>query len=393
MKKISVLTPTYNDSESIEETLLSLITQTYTNWESIIIDDGSTDNTKTVIEEFKSKYDKDNKINYIYQNNADQLNALINGLSKASGDYIFVLHSDDLLPTNNFFEKIVASINQSDCDALIGDLEIINSNSETVNCWKALKYRNYNYTPAILLLNDGANIYGDVALWKKEIYIKKVKENYLLWNTPFWLDLQNNPSVLNVKNVDFPILKYRIHESNYIKNNIGKFNVLNGELRVLTVLLNYYSIPLYSFQKFIWNFIRMKGIRKLKLSNYFRPFYLNKETKNKYKIIKNKIEKVYGQEANENIFFQSILGFYKNNSDRTIELKNLENEEIFLGKDIRLFTKKLFDNKLSNFYYNVFEEMQKGFRTIQVENETEKDLAIKLTKFLCIYPYVKIIVK
>ncbi len=393
MKKISVLTPTYNDSESIEETLMSLINQTYTNWESIIIDDGSTDNTKSIIENFKNKYDKDNKINYIYQDNADQLNAILNGLSSVSGDYIFVLHSDDLLPNNNFFEQITSSMEEYNCDAIIGDLQIINNDSKVVNYWKALKYRNKKCIPAILLLNQGANIYGDVALWKKDIYINQVKNNYLSWNTPFWIDLQNKPKILNVKTMDFPILKYRIHESNYINNNIGKFNVLNGELRALTILLNYYKIPLYNFQKFIWNFIRIKGIRKLSLSKYFVPFYLDMETSNKYKILKNKIKKVYGKSYKENIFLNSLLEFYKINSDRTIELKNLRSEKIFLGKDIRSFTKKLFNNDLSDFYYKLFEEMQKGFRTISVVSEAEKDLAINLAKFLCIYPYVKIVVK
>ena len=67
----------------------------------------------------------------------------------------------------------------------------------------------------------------------------------------------------------------------------------------------------------------MKGIRKLSLSNYFVPFYLNKETSNKYKILKNKIKKVYGKSYKENIFLKSLLEFYKTNSDRTIELKNL----------------------------------------------------------------------
>lgn len=393
MKKISVLTPTYNDSKSIEETLMSIINQTYSNWESIIIDDGSTDNTKNIIENFKNKYDKNNKINYIYQENKDQLNAILNGLSKISGDYIFVLHSDDLLPSNDLFKKIVSKMEKYDCDAIIGDLEIINDESKSVNYWRALKYRNSSCTPAVLLLNQGANIYGDVALWKKDVYTEIIKNNYLSWNTPFWIDLQNYPRILNVKTANFPILKYRIHESNYINNDIGKFNVLNGELRALTILLNYYKLPFYNIQKFIWNFIRMRGIRKLSLSNYFIPFYFNRESKNKYKIIKNKIIKTYGKSYTENIFLKSLLEFYKNNSDRIIELKNLKNEEIFMGKDIRIFTKKLFDNKLPEFYYKLFEEMQKGFNTIQVENECEKDLAIKLAKFLCIYPYVKIIIK
>ena len=55
MKKITVLTPTYNDSKSITETLTSLSSQTYTNWESIIIDDGSTDNTEKIILSYKKE--------------------------------------------------------------------------------------------------------------------------------------------------------------------------------------------------------------------------------------------------------------------------------------------------------------------------------------------------
>ena len=54
--KISVLTPTYNDSESIEETLLSLLNQTYQNWEWIVINDGSTDDTEAHIAGLIRKY-------------------------------------------------------------------------------------------------------------------------------------------------------------------------------------------------------------------------------------------------------------------------------------------------------------------------------------------------
>ena len=63
MNKISVLMPTYNDADTILETLDSLVVQKYDNWELIIIDDGSSDDTKTVIEKYKKKKDKKNKIN------------------------------------------------------------------------------------------------------------------------------------------------------------------------------------------------------------------------------------------------------------------------------------------------------------------------------------------
>lgn len=390
MNKISVMTPTYNDAKSLEETLNSLVKQTYQNWEQIIIDDGSTDNTKQIIDEFVKKNKVEDKIKYIYQENKDQLNAILNGLEQATGDYIFVLHSDDLLPENDFFKKIVKKMEENNCDAIIGDLTIIDENSQNTNCWKALKYRNKPYIPPIVMLNGGANIYGDVALWKAKVYKNQIKNNYLLWNTPFWLDLQGKPKILNVKNANFPILKYRIHTENYINNDIGKFNVLNGELRCATTLLNYYTIPLYNFQQKIYLATRAKGIRKLKLFNYYKPIYINKPTGKKGNIVKKIIKKTYGKEYEKNIFLKSLIMFYETKSDRKIEFQNLANENIYYGKDIRSFTKKLFSNNLEDFYLNLFQEMQKGFSTIEVKTEQDRELAIDIAKFLCIYPYVKI---
>ena len=53
--KISIIMPTYNDSSSIEETLNSIVNQSYINWELLISDDGSTDNTKEVVNNFIKK--------------------------------------------------------------------------------------------------------------------------------------------------------------------------------------------------------------------------------------------------------------------------------------------------------------------------------------------------
>ena len=97
--KVTVLTPSYNDGISITKTLDSLLSQTYTDWESIIIDDGSTDDTKNIVEKYKKDHNVENKIKYIYQENQDQLNAILNGIQYVTGDYIFTLHSDDLLPS------------------------------------------------------------------------------------------------------------------------------------------------------------------------------------------------------------------------------------------------------------------------------------------------------
>lgn len=392
--KISIITPTYNDAKSIVETLDSLRMQTCTNWESIIVDDGSTDDTREVISNYIEKYELRDKIKYIYQENSDQLNAIINACQYITGEYVFLLHSDDLLPSNTFFEKCLNIMEEEkSVDALIGDLIIIDENSNEVNCWKAIKYMKKSYLPSLLLLNNGCNIYGDFAFHRRESFLNSIKRNYLIWNTPFWLDISDNPKILNVKNIDFPILKYRIHAENYANNEIGKFNALNGELRTLTRLMSYYDIPLFNIQKSIFQFFRLPGIRKLRLSPHYRPVFRKKETKKKYEIVKQTIVKTYKDES-LNVYLEALLGFYKNiGSDREIILSNISNEEIYLGKDIRTFSKKLFRDELSDFYNKIFEEMKIGFTKIRVNNHEDAKLAQNLVKFLNIYPYVKIYVE
>lgn len=389
--KISVLTPSYNDAISIKKTLDSLLMQTYTDWESIIIDDGLTDDTRKIIEEYKKEKGLEDKIKYIYQENKDQLNAILNGLQYVNGDYIFTLHSDDLLPDKDFFSKCVEFMNKNqEYDAITGDLIIIDENDNVTNCWKANEYVKDEITPVKLILTKGANIYGDVFFHRKKTYVNQVKENYLNWNTPMWLDLNDKVEMLNIKKVDFPMLKYRIHSQNYANNEIGKFNLLNGELRTLTRVMKFYEVDNFEKESKIYNFYRKPIIRKLKLYLNFKPKYHPKETENKYELVKSAIYSVYGKEYEKNIFLRAVLGFYQKHSDRVINLNSIKNTEIYKGKDIRIFTKKLLDNKLSEFYILFMSEMEKGFSKIMVDTDEEVEKVKDLLKFMCIYPYVEV---
>ena len=82
---------------------------------------------------------------------------------------------------------------------------------------------------------------------KDGILIKEIYNSYLIWNMPFWANLSEKADMLDVKNVDFPMLKYRIHSQNYANNEIGKFNLLNGELRTLTRVMKFYEVD--NFEK------------------------------------------------------------------------------------------------------------------------------------------------
>ncbi len=100
---ISIVIPSYNAKKFIAETIDSVINQSYTNWELIIIDDGSTDNSKLIINEFCKA---DNRIKYYYQNNSGVSVARNNGIRKAKGKYIALLDADDVFEKENLKTKI-----------------------------------------------------------------------------------------------------------------------------------------------------------------------------------------------------------------------------------------------------------------------------------------------
>lgn len=95
-KLVSIITPTYNHEKFIEECIQSVLVQTYKNWEMIIIDDGSIDNTESIVRNYP-----DGRIKYVRQANKgiNNLSATYNkALSLAQGDFIAILEGDDYWP-------------------------------------------------------------------------------------------------------------------------------------------------------------------------------------------------------------------------------------------------------------------------------------------------------
>ena len=385
--KISIMMPTYNDKDSIIDTFNSVISQTYQNWELVVVDDGSTDETESVVKNYIEKNNLEGKIKYIFQENQDQLNAIINGTNYISGDYVYLLHSDDLMPSQDFLEKlnIVVSENK-DVDAFIGDLIVIDGESKETGIQKVDYYSKKESVLPTLMLWLGRNLYADFMLAKKEIFISKIKDSYLTWNMPFWTCIDDEHKMLNIKNLEFPILKYRVHEGNYINNEIGKLNVINGELRTVTRLMKFYNIPMYKSQFYLYRVFNKLGIKHL-----FTPIYSNQEQKNKGEVIEFVITKRFGDEYKKNMFLDSLVKFYKSNNKRTIELPKInETDKIYKGKDMRLFNKNLLNGNLEELYLKMFSEMSNGFDTIVVKDDKELEIAQDLAKFLCIYSHVTI---
>ena len=97
MPLITVFTPTYNRASLLPRLYESLVKQTFTDFEWIIVDDGSTDNTRELVRQFATT---GFPIKYYYQENAGKHYAINRGVNEASGALFFILDSDDLLPVN-----------------------------------------------------------------------------------------------------------------------------------------------------------------------------------------------------------------------------------------------------------------------------------------------------
>ncbi|MCD9508248.1 glycosyltransferase [Photobacterium phosphoreum] len=112
---LTVFTPTYNRAKHLHLCYQSLVSQEFKDFEWLIIDDGSTDNTKEVVEKFQ--LDNRIKIRYIYQENAGKQAAWNKAVLEASGTYFIGVDSDDKLIDNSlilFFEKYIPKIDNQD---------------------------------------------------------------------------------------------------------------------------------------------------------------------------------------------------------------------------------------------------------------------------------------
>lgn len=103
--RISIITVCYNSEKYIEETILSVINQTYNDIEYIIVDGMSTDSTPQIIERYRDRVAK-----YLRGKDKNMYDAINKGMSVSTGDYIEILNSDDKLCSPNAIEKVVKLI-------------------------------------------------------------------------------------------------------------------------------------------------------------------------------------------------------------------------------------------------------------------------------------------
>jgi len=181
--KVSIVMPAYNASKYIRQAINSVIQQTYSEWELIIVDDGSIDSTSEIVKEYLFV---DKRISYFYQENSKQGKARNLAISKAKGDYLAFLDSDDLwLPRK--LEEQLQQIKDKKVDLVFSDSYIIR------DAYESKKNIRMNIPNGVFYAKDDLNSFLEVN--KIPILTVLVKKEKVV-------DVGGFSEVLDIQNVE-----------------------------------------------------------------------------------------------------------------------------------------------------------------------------------------------
>jgi glycosyltransferase involved in cell wall biosynthesis len=136
--KVSIITVCYNSEKTIEDTIKSVINQSYPNIEYIVIDGVSNDNTLAIISKYKDKITK-----IVSEKDKGIYDAINKGIRLATGDIIANLNSDDFYIDNNVIADVVATFENEKTDTLYADLYYVDAvdTNKIVRYWKSKQYK------------------------------------------------------------------------------------------------------------------------------------------------------------------------------------------------------------------------------------------------------------
>lgn len=123
--KISLITITYNSAQTLKDTLTSVLEQTYTDIEYILVDGASKDNTVAIIKDFEPKFE--GRMKWVSEPDKGLYDAMDKGIRMATGDVIGILNSDDFFTSKEVLAKVAEAFEQdTQLDAVYGDVHFVN---------------------------------------------------------------------------------------------------------------------------------------------------------------------------------------------------------------------------------------------------------------------------
>lgn len=385
--KISVLIPAYNSAKTIVEALESIKNQTYQNWEIILINDGSQDETEKILRRYLGNTKL--PLKYTKQTHHNYFKAIRHGLKYASGEIIFVLDADKILFNQNVFYRAVSTILGEKCDGMFVGIRAMYQRLKDGKFHLVRPYYRNEVSLIKTALGLGTNIYTNYAFWRREIFETSVYENYLINGMPAWYNAENNLG-LRVVNGNFVGLKYRVSKKvnlgdNPLKQNNSKtLFELSTNLRTLHHIVSRINVPAYSTQATLYNLINRLHIASLYPSIF-------KQGQTSLKEITPLVVKNIKDSELDNVYLKTIVDFSNNfNPQKTAKIVIPKGTKIYWGTEIDEFSNKLSKNMLDQFYYDLMKIISQGTTIYKIKKDDQKKLE-QILEFFTIRDYVKII--
>lgn len=293
MKKVSLIVPVYNSEEYLGKCLDSILNQTYQNFEILVVNDGSKDNSWKIIEEYKNKYP--DKIVAINQENKGVAVTRNETVRKANGDYIMFVDNDDFLD-KDYIETFITEAEKGDFDIVFGGYRRPNENGKILKTLKLIdeEWAKFIimapwakvYKKSFIIDNDinflSINIGEDIYFNMKAILLAKNTKiiDYVGYNWFF-----NTQSVSNSKQKNITELElYRLLNSCY--DMVKEENLLESNYDMLKTHFTRYVVWILSFATkrlsykviseeydkiFKWLEERFPDYKKNKMLSYTKP--------------------------------------------------------------------------------------------------------------------------
>ena len=157
MMMVTVLMPIYNAERFLHDSIGSLLAQTSNQWKLICIDDGSTDSSKAIVEEYCKK---DPRVKLICQENAGPAVARARAIEIADTEYVSILDSDDAYAPD-YVEKMLARAEETDADIVVPDVEYFNAGKIV----QSNQFTTFCLSPD-MLITDGKQAFSMTIPWK-----------------------------------------------------------------------------------------------------------------------------------------------------------------------------------------------------------------------------------
>ncbi len=257
MPQVSVIIPTYNYGHFIKEAIMSVLSQSYSDLEVIVVDDGSTDETSSIISSVK-----DSRISYIYQENQGLASARNSGIEIASGEYIGFLDADDIWMPNKLELQLSRFKKRSDVGLIYTGYEVIDDSGTYIVTRKA--HKSEGDLISQLILGNIVSGSATTSLVRRKCFDKAGLFDKTLLSCEDWDMWLRIAQFADFDCIDQPLAKIRLHGSN-ITCDPGQM-----EKGLFAVIEKFYSDESLSSELKLLKSRAMAGAHRDSANFYFR---------------------------------------------------------------------------------------------------------------------------